>query len=314
MYNREYQHLYAQWLKVATLRNRPHRVLDKDSARGAFFPITHQPVALHSELMSMGEDAMHFLLVQGSYKYMKDIMLTEIEVVSQYSLREWMRGAESDITPHLKAILMTIVIDEYYHAFIAQDFIDQVSSHTGIEPTQHPGKVELQRAIAQALDALPARLHNTFCLMAVCIAENTLTREIVDYINEDEQLCLFFRSIISDHLRDEGRHCGIYETILSELWIITGSSDQGLIARLLPGFLKTYLGTYYQQQHDFAVLSQLGLSEPQCQRIVSDTWDDYRLTPEHGMLKNILALFDRAGLLTSGVLSESLSQADLYSI
>lgn len=78
--------LQEKWERRATVRSRPRITYDK-TATGYYYPISRAPLAIHPSVISKGEKAREFLLIQSLYKYSNDIASIETRVVNEVILK-----------------------------------------------------------------------------------------------------------------------------------------------------------------------------------------------------------------------------------
>jgi hypothetical protein len=284
-----------KWEKRATVRSRPRIIYDANET-GYFFPLSHQPLCLHPEVEALGEDALNYILAQSLYKYTNDIATIETRIVNLAVLSVTTDALQIKFSSDQKINLFTVMIDEAYHAYVAFDAMLQIQDHTGIKPLSLPKEIQIEKAIKVVMQKLPEKYHGVFSLMAVCLAENTLTKEIVTMIDKNETHP-FFQRLIKDHLSDESRHSGIFFKLLSYIWEGIDNDCKHSITKILPEFLENYLGLDVQVEFDKQVLVHLGISSDSADEVLSDTYANFKLTSDHPMLKNILMQLEKAGVM-----------------
>lgn len=285
-----------RWERKATVRSLQRRILPEVRENAYYFPQYRQPLSVHPLVQAKGEDMVRAVLLQSCYKYMEDIALTETEVVCRISTRIANGRMPYDFDPTVARVALTVMTDESYHAHVARDFTQQLAEITETPPIVHPRETELSVALEATQRHLPAELHEDFDLLAVAIAENTLTREIVD-LRRDPQLDEAFMIALSDHLSDEAQHSGFFQHFLAELWPQLPEERRTMLGRALPGFLVGYLGVAVQRRFDAAMLTQLGLAPREVATIVDDSHDGFEIGPAHPMLQNVVRLLKSAGIL-----------------
>lgn len=289
----------ARWDKKAMVRTTPLRMLPELQGDGHHYPLFRQPLCVHPAVIARGEQVVERILLQSCYKYMEDIALTETEVVCRITTAIANGRSRYDFAREVRQVALTVVTDEAYHAYVARDFLDQLAQITGTAPIEHPRDTELSVALEATLRRLPPELHREFEFLAVAIAENTLTREIVD-LRADPKLDQAFQIALSDHLGDEAQHAGFFQLFLGLFWHQLEPERRAIVGRALPEFLRGYLGVGIQQHFDAAVLRSVGFAEHEAAQIVEDCHDGYELGPCHPMLVNILRLLNAAGILADG--------------
>lgn len=283
------------WNDKATVRIIPHLLLNPDQS-GYFFPISRQPLSLHPFIEKLHDKELTYLLTQSFYKYTNDISTIETRVVNQTILKNLHNNSIIQFNDQQKADLYTIMIDESYHAYVAHDAMLQVQTHTGIQPLSLPQTIEIEHAINTVKRNLAPRYHSLFELIAVCLAENTLTHDIVGMLHQTETHP-FFQHIIKNHLSDESRHSRIFFGILSFIWSNIPEDYRYALGNVLPEFLEQYLGLTVQIAFDKTVLINMGLTLNDVDMVISDTYRNFRLTRHHPLLKNLLIILAKADVL-----------------
>lgn len=287
--------LQETWEKRASVRTKP-RLLCDPAQSGYFYPKARQPLTIHPKIIDLDETQHHYLLTQSFYKYNNDIALIETRLVNQAILTVMTDALPVLFLPEQKIDLYTIMVDEAYHAYVAYDAMLQVERYTGIKPLKCPSTLEIELAIHAVINRISPDYHSIFKLIAVCIAENTLTKELIDMLNMDDTHP-YFQSLIYDHATDETRHSGIFFHLLAHIWLNISNDCKQNIASVLVDFIALYLSTSMQMAFDELILSNMGFSAPEANDIVRDTLAHIQLSPYHPMLKNILIILTKAGVM-----------------
>lgn len=284
-----------EWERQAGVRTVPRIPFEPCSSR-YFYPLSRQPLSVHPYVYNRGEGALSYLLVQSLYKYANDISIIETRVVNKAVLSAISNALPIEFSATQKRHLFTILVDEAYHAYAAYDMMQEIQHHVLIEPLLLPETIEIERAISSVKQGLDARYHGLFELIAVCIAENTLTKDMVGMLDHEETHP-FFQKHIAAHLADESRHAKLFFHLLKYIWHSISEDAKEHIGRSLPEFLTLYLGLSIQIEFEKRVLLHIGLTEHQADEALQDTYLNFQLTPHHPMLKNILTFLSRAGVL-----------------
>ena len=214
----------------------------------------------HPVVTARGHKVVSYVLAQSTYKYMYEIGLLETKFVIDCALKivndEIMPGAttESD-----KLDALTIVIDEGYHAHVALDFIIQMKEKTGIAPLAIPQTNGNLDAVGRAFQVLPKAMHNDFELISVCLAEHTLTKDLLS-IGKEKDATPTFTQVMTDHVSDEGRHANYFANLMKAQWQRMPEETRVAIGAMLPNYLDDYLVGDDERTFDRSVLSACGLS------------------------------------------------------
>lgn len=291
-----------KWEKKSTVRTRS-RVIFNCKEEGHIYPLTRQPICLHPDIEALGTDALNYLLIQSFYKFCYDIAMIETRFTNYGILLIINNILPLKFTAEQKLDLFTVMVDEAYHAYVAYDSQLQIERHFGIKPLSMPLEIQIELAMNAVKYKLPSEYRDLFFVIAVCLAENTITKDIHSMINHSETHP-FFQQIIKDHYADEAKHAGIFFNILTFIWKNIESDAKRHIAQVLPEFLKIYLGLQTQTAFDKNVIISLGLDENVAEQIIQDTYGSFEVTSYHPMLKNILTILDKANVIDTFMASQ----------
>ena len=277
--------MQQKWEQSATVRSRPRVVFDTEHT-GYLFPLRNQLLSDHPDVKALGKDALTYLLVQSLYRYHHQIATIETRVVSHVIMDAVTDRLGISFTDEQKLNLYTILVDESYHAYVAYDAMQQIQQHTNIKPLPFPNSIEIEQAISLALSKLAHQYHGPFKFIAICLAENTLTKEMAQ-MTLQEETHPFFQHIIEDHFSDETRHSALFFQLLQHSWCLIDGDCKRSIAAVLPEFLKNYLNISVQMNFEKTILGALGVKSEYADKILSDTYSHFRITRHQPMLKNI---------------------------
>ena len=121
----EYNKYQEVWESRASIRTRPRKVIDFDK-RGYFFPEDKQPILLDEAVQKLGDEIKERILIESFYKYLHDIVNLEIELINQACMKLIYKDLPVLYTDVMKLNAYTILIDEFYHVYIAKDMIAQL--------------------------------------------------------------------------------------------------------------------------------------------------------------------------------------------
>ncbi|UQA60615.1 diiron oxygenase [Polyangium aurulentum] len=287
-----------RWYTTATVRNSP-RIVVPSSAQGEYvFPRSRQPLSDHPLVVSMGDAVVSFVLTQSAYKYMYEIGLLETRYVIDCALHiinNQIKGASDSE----KREALTVVIDEGYHAYVALDFIIQLKALNGVEPIEVPETNGNLDAVRRAFAALPQHMHYDFQLISVCLAEHTLTKDLLS-IGREKDATRTFTQVMTDHVSDEGRHANYFARMTRAHWQRLPEATKTAIASLLPGYLDDYLAGDTERAFDRKILGACGFSESQVDRVLEETNARYQEDMNAYITKtkaNLVKLLQRTGIL-----------------
>jgi hypothetical protein len=286
----QYRHRWNERALVRTKRPKPDV---RKAGPEDFFPIGRQPLMSHPQIIDLPQDLHRTILVQSSYKYMNDIALTEMDPVVEALMRIASDRLSFRFSALYKNIALTIATDESYHALVAREYMEQVEAVTGITPLPTPEETDLQRAAAAAKALLPRHLHDGFDIITVSIAENTLTREIMELLRAQPDATPFGITV-REHLSDESQHCGYFLRLLRRYWASIGDDDRDALGAQLVPFITTYLSTRTAEIFERSLLESIGFTRDDADAILAEVYGGFALGPWHPMLASIGDLLNGA--------------------
>lgn len=257
------------WYDHATVRKSPRIIVPPSTAGEYIFPRSRQCLADHPRVVSLGDNAVAFVLAQSAYKYMYEIGLLETRFVIDCGLNivnNVVRGADDAE----KREALAIVIDEGYHAYVALDFIIQMKERNGIAPICVPDMNGNLDAVERAFALLPPEMHHDFQLVSVCLAEHTLTKDLLS-IGREKDATRAFTQVMTDHVSDEGRHAGYFARLTTAHWQRMPEATRVAIGQMLPHYLDDYLAGDTERTFDRAVLHALAVDDSDACQIIADT-------------------------------------------
>ena len=292
----DYSHMQTKWDKYSSLRTRPRRILEKNES--CFFPPVKQPICIHPLVEKLGEEAKQYILTQTMYKYMNDIANVELDVITDTSLMIANNHFSYEFPLDVRHDLLSIVIDETYHAYVARDFMEQVIEQTGIAPLSLPKETDLSAALNHSLGQLEKDIQDEFKLVAVCISEVALTADIF-YVAKEKGLSKTFLYVMRDHALDEGRHVKIFKPVLKMFWENLPKEKQQNIMRIIPSFFKHYLNPDLQKVFDVRILNSLGMPKSEIETVIEDTHVGYSIEnlSTNSIITNVVDLLEYAQIL-----------------
>jgi hypothetical protein len=310
-----YEGRSLHWEKSSSIRSRPRRVLKAGAEGERLYPPSRQPLVAHPLVKALGGAAIDRVLVQSLYKFLNDIAHLETEVVCGVVLRVAGGAGAMKLPSPLRRDLLSVIVDEGYHAYVAVDVMDQVQAMTGIVPLALPTEIQLGRAMAASRQALAESDRDMFDLAAVCIAENSLTSELLN-INRESGLNPTYHQVNSDHMVDEVRHSLIFRQVLARLWQGLTDDRRERLGCHLPVFISRYLAFDIQRDYDRQILESLGMRQDDVDCVLADTHVEMTLAEYrkvNPIIDRICALLGDCGLFANRTVAEAFADAGLSS-
>lgn len=287
--------ILINWERFSSIRNRPRRIIDVNSSnQHYYFPINKQPLCSHKIVKSLKYENFQNILLQSAYKFFYEISDIEINLVTNVALT--IVKQKKLLSDEFKQAINTIIIDEVYHALVAEDYISQLELVTAVPPIYVPSDNSLTYALKETEAYLTPQEKDFFKIIAVCIAENSVTKELVT-MSKSKDVDDSFQQVNADHLIDEGRHSQIFTILLKDLWHKHLPNEiKEKIIEVIPYFIKKYLDNKHEKLFANVILKNLGFSDEIVDEIIAETYFETDLLSNPVML-NIVELFKRTDML-----------------
>lgn len=290
----EYNTHLPSWEENATVRSRPRRVLEDDGL--GFYPTDRQPLCSHPLVLALGPEKLEFVALQSLYKYLNDIIIFETEIVNK-TAREIAKGLfPFPFSFAFRHDAMSVVVDEDYHAYVAMDYVEQIRRATAIDALELPRQIELSLAIPKATQATEEPFRAGVELVAVAIAENTVTADVAAF-SRDKSIKRSVKGVMTDHLADEGRHSTFWRELVGHYWRSIDEEARVRIGATLPLFIDTYLVNDLQCEFDQRLVRSIGAPPDVVERISADLVNRFPITAKHPMIGNIRTFLERSQIL-----------------
>ena len=114
-----------KWETRSSLRLRPRKPIDF-SVSGDFFPIEKQVLFLLPEVRALSPQKKQDILLLSFYNYLQDIIGLEIDWVHSACNSILLKQLPVNFTDEMKLNAVTIIMDEYYHVYLAYDYMYQL--------------------------------------------------------------------------------------------------------------------------------------------------------------------------------------------
>lgn len=303
-----------KWENRSSIRTRPRKYIDF-SKEGYFFPADKQLLLLLPDVVKLGEEVKRDILVQSFYKYLDDITSLEIKsVVSACNLIIQNDDLIVNYDEDTKLNAYTALIDEYYHVYMARDMINQLEKKF---PQLHRLKYPISNsynAIQVIKGKLDIKYHDIFEILAVCIFETTLVRELVEFFNSPD-IHPSIQYYVNDHMNDESKHYGYFYDLLCFTWNSLPTEYQDSIGIHLGEFVTFYLNISSEKFFNKLLLASIIGDEEKAITLVDGLYQGFEITSEIPIVKNVLGVFAKSGLsdnpnVKSGFLQHNLVLSD----
>src|SRR6266540_739102 len=143
-----------------------------------------QPLCDTPAVAALGPEGRRYVLIQTCLRFMNETVLLETDVVARLAADLANRPHRVALSAPVGQVALTIAVDEAYHAFAAREFIGQIREVSGIEPVDPQTTCGLALALEATLRVTPETLRDDVRVAALCIAENSITAEILGMTEE----------------------------------------------------------------------------------------------------------------------------------
>ncbi|WP_277670074.1 diiron oxygenase [Saccharomonospora viridis] len=285
----------ARWEERGSIRTRPRKTIDFEQT-GYFFPADRQPLLLDESVAALGEHIKERILIQSFFKYLHDIVNLEIKEIVSACTKLLYSDLPVEIGPELKLNTYSVIIDEYYHVYIAQDLILQLREHyPDLGHFEFPTS-DSQRAVTEIKARLEPRYHDVFEILANCCFETTLVRELVEFF-DSKDVHPSIRYYVKDHMNDESRHYAFFLDLMKHLWARMPEDYREAIGSRLGEFVKLYLSLESEKEFNVQLLESVLGDRDRAERSITRLYSGFDVTPDLPIAQNVLRAFGKAGLL-----------------
>ncbi|BDM68928.1 hypothetical protein HEK616_24150 [Streptomyces nigrescens] len=285
----------VRWESRSSVRTRPRKTIDFEE-EGYFFPEDKQPLLLADEVASLGGKAKNDILVQSFYKYLHDIVNLEIKEIVAACSKILYADLPVEFSEETKLNTYSVIIDEYYHVYIAQDMILQLEEqHPDLKPLDYPIS-DSRRAVIETKKHLDPKYHDVFEILANCCFETTLVRELVEFFNSPG-VHPSIKYYVNDHMNDESRHYAFFYDLMTYLWAEVPEDYRQAIGIHLADFTLLYLSVESEKLFNIELLGSFIEDREQARTSVEALYAGFEITPDVPIVKNVLRAFRNAGML-----------------
>lgn len=285
----------GRWEARGSVRTRPRKTIDFTKT-GYFFPADRQPLLLDKEVAALSERAKEDILIQSFFKYLHDIVNLEIKEIVSACTKILYEDLPVEFSSELKLNTYSIIIDEYYHVYIAQDLILQLREHyPDLGHFEFPTS-DSQVAVEEIQKRLDPKYHSVFEILANCCFETTLVRELIEFF-DSEDVHPSIRYYVKDHMNDESRHYGFFLDLMKYLWAEIPEDYREAIGSRLGEFVKLYLSLESEKVFNTHLLESVLGDRDRAERSIANLYEGFDVTPDMPIAQNVLRAFRNAGLL-----------------
>jgi hypothetical protein len=298
------------WETRSSIRTRPRKCIDFKLS-GYFFPETKQPLLLNDHIIKLGEEIKKEILTDSFRKYLHDIINLEIHLI----VKACMHVIYNDKLPinfssEIKLNAYSVIIDEYYHVYIAQDMLSQLDQYFPRHQNIDYPISDSYQSVIHIQKKLPEKFHEVFDIVAVCVFETTLVRELIEFFNTPN-IHPSIRYYINDHMNDEAKHYNYFFELLKYTWNRLPEEYQQVIGENLGEFIIKYLNIESDKSYNKALAQYYIKTENLAEKIVQDLYKGFTISQDIPIVRNVLNVLNRAGIIDVPSVQTSLKKYGL---
>ncbi len=285
-----------KWESRSSIRTRPRKAIDF-SLSGYFYPIDKQVLFLIPEIASLSIEKKTDILILSFCKYLQDIIQLEIKWVYPACNSIMHESLPVAYSESIKLNTSTIIIDEYYHVYMAYDLLLQLRESFPHLPELNNNFSDANHAMVTIKSRLDEKYHELFEILAACIFETTLIRELATYFDSDT-VHPSVKYYMNDHMNDEARHFGFFYSLFSYTWESLSEDYKQAIGAQLGDFITLYLNIQSEIQYNEAVLAWILEDKARAKTEVEKLYKSFEISPELPIIKNVLNVLTKIGVLS----------------
>jgi hypothetical protein len=156
---------------------------------------------------------------------------------------------------------------------------------------------EAKNSILEIKNKLHARYHDIFEILAVCIFETTLVKELVEFFSS-KSVHPSIKHYVNDHMNDEARHYSYFFNLLSYTWNNINEEYKTSIGCLIPQFIKLYLNVQSDKNFNYQIAQDLVNDSSIANEIVESLYYGFEISPDIPIVKNVLYVLKQSGILS----------------
>lgn len=299
-----------KWDTRSLIRTQPIKLCDFNQ-EGLLFPPKQQVLLSLPEVIALGEEVKKQILSYSLGKYINDVINEEIKIVNSVC-----REITEDLSvikypPEIKLGAYTVIIDEYYHVYIAQFILEELFQHfPSIKEMDFPIPDTCHAATVIG-ERLEPECREIFKIMAACIFETTIAKELVS-LTENQEINSSLRNYITGHLSDEARHHIFFYELLTYTWNHLSENTQKQIGMHLADFLILYLNIDSEKKFNYELLKFFLKDENKAHNLIEEIYGGFQITTEMPIVKQVLRVLKKSFIMDHKFVKESFLEKNLY--
>jgi len=292
----------SRWDSRCSIRTRALKSVDF-AQEGYFFPPDKQPLLLLDEVRSLGEDIKKEILIHTLYKYLSDIINLEVHLINRACTALIYHELPVKFTEEQRLSAYTVLIDEYYHVYLSRRLVNEIKSkYDVIDASTYP-QSDAVKAVSVIQSRLSHQAQELFVIIAVCIFETTLVRELVEFFNAKD-VHPSIKYYVNDHMNDESRHFAYFYDLLVYVW--DNMSDE--LRQEVGGHLGEFIRLYLNIESDMTFNKMLynKFVGTGSDKAVGALYRDFTISRDLPVVKNVIGVLEKSKIIEHPAVSASL--------
>jgi hypothetical protein len=299
----------SKWERRSSIRTSPRKEIDF-TKNGYFYPPEKQPLLLLKEVLDLGDVVKEKILIHSFYKYLDGIISLELNTLISACNKIISGCFPFDYPEDFKLNAYTVIIDEYYHVYIARDMILQMHMQIPeLDGVKYP-KSDAINSVEQIKKRMDIKYHDIFEIIAVCIFETTLVRELVEFFNAND-VHDSIKYYVNDHMNDEAKHYGYFYDVLIYTWNNLSAEYRDEIGRYLGDFIHLYLNVNSEKEFNRVLLQSIINDKNKTDILIDKLYGNFSIVADIPIVKNVLDVLNKAHILENPNVKNSLIKIGL---
>lgn len=293
------------WEARSSVRTRPRKPINLDDTR-SFFPEEKQPILCADLSLKINQKVKEEILLLSLFRYLHDIIHIEIHSVAEacYHLM-YDDQLAVNFSEEIKLNACTILIDEYYHIYIARDIIHQLDTKfLNLRKSISYSNPDAYNAITKIKEKLDSKYHAIFVIIAVSIFETTLIRELVEFFSA-VNINPSIKYYVNDHMNDEARHYNFFYDLLCFTFANMPEDYKENIGSIIGDFIFLYLSMDSEKAFSLQILQKYFTEQCNPSEIVTKLYQGFEITQDIPIVKNVMKVLKSSKILDSRYVKDS---------
>lgn len=284
------------WESKSSLRT-CHRKLIDFSVSGDFFPQDKQVLFLLPEISGLDNQKKKEILILSFYNYLQEINQLESSWVCRACNNIIYQSFDVVFSEEMKLNALTILMDEYYHLYVASDYMQQLKQKYPNLSLFNQFFSDSSHAMTTIKERLNESCRDIFEILGVCIFETTLIKELVNFF-DSPSIHPSVHEYVNDHMNDESRHHVYFKEMMRFIWESMPKDYQNNIGLHLGDFVTLYLNIEGQKSFNKQILNWVMEDNEQALKSINNLYYGFEITGEMPIVKNVIHILKKTNIIS----------------